>query len=84
MAFTAHIDSITSTGNGVLIQVTFADSASGFNQSQGFTFPADGTITLQSARQQIIDAGATLKAQVTAANSLANTLQGQVGASITI
>lgn len=84
MAFKAHIDSIDTTGANLLVQVTFTDDATGFTQSQPFQFPTDGTVTLTSARNQIIAAGTVLKQSLNQAVTTATSLQSAVGSSIVI
>ena len=84
MPFTATINSITpnpdGTGSGVnmLVEVTFADSASGFTFVKTYTFPPNETV---AAGKVVIQAdGEAMKTQI----GQIGALQSAVGAVITL
>lgn len=81
MPFTATIKNISGNGNGqLIIDVMYADSATGFSQEKVFTYPADGTVTQAQAVADITASGNILKTNL----AVLNTLQSKVGNVITI
>jgi hypothetical protein len=83
MAFTATINAITPSDNGsggiqFTVQVTFADSVSGWSTTKIYAFPI--TTTQTAAVNQITADGTAYKATL----GTISTLQSKVGTVITI
>lgn len=80
MAFTATINTIKFQSEGIRVDVTYLDSATGFTATRSFSYPLDGSATQVSVANEIKAVGAMLKANLV----IANAILANVGTVLTI
>lgn len=80
MPFTATLNNITQAGGSLDLDVTFADSTSGWSSRQSVNIPNGSTATMSSIEAVVTSVGMPLKQTVVAFQIL----KANIGAVITI